>query len=307
MTPCRLLYFALLLSLSSFTCAQATTPAKSSPEFSSVYTTLDLKACRPQGRGLDESSIYLCQGVGANRIKVNNNGCCFSYISILPLPYSTEGTELAFEFRQKTGFERSGRRVEWRVANGKPFAVILRLDETDEAHSANVLHRWLVVKGLRGFEKMAFKVDAKTPNAITKAKKYADKTYSDLLSLVKVQEISINRRRAYAASGALGLSYVKVQERSINLGESFSVDLVSSASAGIWWKIINSGAPYLEHSIEHPNSPPIPRDPRRVGGSSKTTHIFKAIQRGQVDVTFSQDAGGERDYSRSLTIHVTVK
>jgi len=78
------------------------------------------------------------------------------------------------------------RKVEWRFANGKPFAVIFRIDVT-KGSSADGIDMWskenktgeaLVVKGLKGFEHIDFEVDAKTPNANAKAREMADAAYA---------------------------------------------------------------------------------------------------------------------------------
>ena len=76
------------------------------------------------------------------------------------------------------------RKVEWRFANGKPFAVIYRIDLTKEDSGAadmwspeNKTGEALVIKGLKGFEQIDFQIDAKTPGANIKARQMADAGY----------------------------------------------------------------------------------------------------------------------------------
>ncbi len=78
------------------------------------------------------------------------------------------------------------RKVEWRFANGKPFAVIYRIDLT-KGDSSDAIGMWskenktgehLVIKGLKGFEHINFEVDAKTADANVKAREMADAAYA---------------------------------------------------------------------------------------------------------------------------------
>jgi hypothetical protein len=87
------------------------------------------------------------------------------------LPLSTQ----AVGWKQKT--------VEWRLANGKPFAVIMRVYEYmgDEqcATGGKIIGESLIVKGLKGYEHIdeEFKVKG-TLNPNAKARQIADKGYA---------------------------------------------------------------------------------------------------------------------------------
>jgi hypothetical protein len=78
--------------------------------------------------------------------------------------------------------------VEWRMANGKPFAIIMREYEyagNDQcATGGKITGESLIVRGLKGYE-IDETVDAKTPNANLKARELADKGYAKLRSLKK--------------------------------------------------------------------------------------------------------------------------
>jgi hypothetical protein len=71
--------------------------------------------------------------------------------------------------------------VEWRLADGKPFAVIIRMyDYGDDLCQGDnkVKGESLVVRGLKGFEQIEGAVDARTTNANAKARELADKGYA---------------------------------------------------------------------------------------------------------------------------------
>ena len=83
-------------------------------------------------------------------------------------------------------FTRNFGKVEWRLANGKPFAVITRFtiftpDEMeagkDLTNDYSKFPQILVVKGLTGFEQIDFEIDAKTNDANKKARDLADANY----------------------------------------------------------------------------------------------------------------------------------
>jgi hypothetical protein len=79
-----------------------------------------------------------------------------------------------------------GRKIEWRMMNGKPFAVILRITKYSADAGADGNSPFdpkyktgeaLLVKGLKGHN-IDFEVDAKTtPNPNEKARKLADSNY----------------------------------------------------------------------------------------------------------------------------------
>lgn len=79
-------------------------------------------------------------------------------------------------------FNQNKIKVEWRTANGKPFAVILRVSKYGDTDDENPyigkkIGEELIVMGLKGFENIDFKVDSKTPNANVKAREMADSNY----------------------------------------------------------------------------------------------------------------------------------
>lgn len=147
------------------------------PKFSSAYTNLtsDCKAIKG-GEGTDDASD--CKGVGGYRIYLSPSAAMLGISA--QIPNKTDAIQIA---TQDIGFDETKRRIEWRLANGKPFAVIMRVakyGETDEENPyfGKKIGEELVVVGLQGFEKIDFKVDANTPNANEKARELADGNYN---------------------------------------------------------------------------------------------------------------------------------
>lgn len=74
--------------------------------------------------------------------------------------------------------------VEWRTANGKPFAVIARIETFDgsdrgggELAPESRTGQFLIVRGLRGYEYIAADINAADKNANAKARSVADAAY----------------------------------------------------------------------------------------------------------------------------------
>jgi hypothetical protein len=142
---------------------QAGAAQNAAPKFTSAYTDLNTQcrdAVKEVGEGQD--TPLRCKGYGGYSIYIY---------------YSAANSWLAAETRDRqtsiplTGahlnFDREkGRKVEWRMANGKPFAVILRVEGK------------LQIRGLKGYEQLIEEVDPKTnPNANERAREIVDKAY----------------------------------------------------------------------------------------------------------------------------------
>lgn len=172
----KLTIFVLLQMLLLIGGVYAQKNAKSATKFSSVYTDLD-KDCKTikGGEGTDDASD--CKGVGGYRIQIWASATV-EYIAA-ELPDKSDRIVLAtqgFDFNQKKV------KVEWRTANGKPFAVIMRVSKYGDADDENPyigkkIGEELIVMGLKGFENIDFKVDSKTPDANVKAREMADSNY----------------------------------------------------------------------------------------------------------------------------------
>lgn len=161
-------------------------PAKTAPKihFSSVYTKLDSKSCQPVRKPEnDEDEVpYICSGYKDYKIYVNTHGIANFYVGREISATDREAwinLELPV-FHFNAGFDQT---VEWRLADGDPFACIVRAEydkqiiNPDEKGMANEL----VVKNLRGFAPIDIVIDArKTSRANEEAQSRADAGYKKL-------------------------------------------------------------------------------------------------------------------------------
>ncbi len=167
----RLLGFCIILFVGNI---YAQNTKQTTPKFSSVYTNLE-RNCKttPGENGSDGSSD--CRGVGGYRIYIWYSAA--AEIMALEPPDKSDGILLDMH---DIFSDYSKVKIEWRMANGKPFAVIMRVfkygDEKKNEYDyyGKKIGEELKIIGLRGFENIEFKVDAKTPNANTKARELAD-------------------------------------------------------------------------------------------------------------------------------------
>jgi hypothetical protein len=139
--------------------------AESAPKFSSAYTdtTKQCKGAEP---------TFTCTGYGNYRIVMGIGGVfADARVESTKSDYS-----LQIANRQSVGWNP---KIEWRMANGKPFAVILRVDINDEnAEIPKKIGESLIIKGLQGHENIDATIDAKTPQANKKAREIADGGYA---------------------------------------------------------------------------------------------------------------------------------
>jgi hypothetical protein len=180
----RLLSLALACSavLQIFTI----TGAAQAPKFSSLYTNLKtdchdaIKLKKGEEYGSDMP--LRCKGYGGYEINIGYSASS-SQFSINRIGKSDE--DVVTSTMQPLDYDLK-RKVEWRFANGKPFAVIYRIDLT-KGDSSDAIGMWskenktgehLVIKGLKGFEHIDFEVDAKTADANVKAREMADAAYA---------------------------------------------------------------------------------------------------------------------------------
>ena len=113
-----------------------------------------------------------CKGYGGYDVYIYYSACASHFSLTKGEENISLGTQ-AIDWKQKT--------VEWRMANGKQFALIVRIQEYGgDPCSGNVkiTGESLMVQGLKGFEHINESVDARTPNANLKAREIADKGYA---------------------------------------------------------------------------------------------------------------------------------
>lgn len=154
------------------------------PRFSSLYTNLKTE-CKPaiklkRGEELEGDMPLRCKGYGGYEINVGYSATS-SQFTINRAGKRDE--DVVVSTMQPISYDLK-RKVEWRFANGKPFAVIYRIDLTKGEDGApdmwspeNKTGEALVIKGLKGFEHINFQIDAKTPGANLKARQMADEAY----------------------------------------------------------------------------------------------------------------------------------
>ena len=142
--------------------------------FSSFYTNLD-KDCTSEGGEEGGHVSTTCKSVGFYQIHYFDSAAALHF-SVETL----DGEDRITLTTQPLSYETQTRRIEWRMANGKPFAVIMRVNTfevSDDGIPGKITGEFLIVKGLGKFSKIDFEVNAKTKNANEEARKLADNGY----------------------------------------------------------------------------------------------------------------------------------
>lgn len=152
------------------------------PAFTSVYTDMQ-RDCKfvqdPEAETQGSDSPKMCKGFGGYRISVGY-AAWSAAIAVERVNRPKEHVLLGEDYG---GYGAKGEKVEWRLAGGKPFAVIIRFGKYGEPGGdgdpfANRTGSRLVVKGLKGWEHIASEVDGSTEGANEKARRVADENYS---------------------------------------------------------------------------------------------------------------------------------
>jgi hypothetical protein len=157
--------------------------------FSSIFTFLNTdckNAFKEVGEGQDMP--LKCKGYGGYYIYIFYSAFA-SHITINTID-ENDSIDLAIESINYT--DKKGNKIEWRLANGEPFAVILKISKYNEKvldsgenpyKNKYKIGESLIIKGLKGFDHIDFEVNLKaTTDAITKARKLADRAYLKGLS-----------------------------------------------------------------------------------------------------------------------------
>ena len=146
-------------------------------KFTSVYTDLN-KNCKSEGGENGGHVSTFCKGVGGYQIHYFDSAANLNFF-VKPISDDEDQINLAM---QSLSYDTKNRKIEWRLADGNPFAVIMRTNKyetNDEGFPGKITGEYLIVKGLKGFENIDFEIDArKTPNANEKARELADNAYS---------------------------------------------------------------------------------------------------------------------------------
>jgi hypothetical protein len=156
------------------------TAAQGAIRFSSAYTALTkcgsgmTKKEEKEAEARGSDLPMKCRGYDGYYVDVSYSACASSFTVERGETSISLGMQ-ALNFPQKT--------VEWRLANGKPFAVIMRVYEyagTENcAMAGKITKESLIVRGLKGFERIESDVDVKsTPNPNVRARELADHAYA---------------------------------------------------------------------------------------------------------------------------------
>lgn len=142
--------------------------------FTSVYTDLR-KDCKDKFSTDDEDHDMpvVCKGPSGYKIDVEYSACC-EYMHV------TGENNFTLQFPEQRIVTVTKRKLEWRLVNGKPFAVIFRIDKYkgDLTLSPEKSDEALLVKGLKGFSNIDHEVKLKQySDPILEARRLADKGY----------------------------------------------------------------------------------------------------------------------------------
>ncbi len=174
----------LLLVIALFMCGCVSFAQSDEREtlFTSDYTDLtNGKGCQPDTAGSKTSegsdSPLVCRGPGGYQVHISY-AAVGAYASV-----RTANNNFTVQLAAQGAHFNEGRKIEWRLADGRPFAVILRVfkyreraSDPNEAFSErNKISEVLIVRGLKGQEHIRFDVDPrKSENANDEARKLAD-------------------------------------------------------------------------------------------------------------------------------------
>ena len=151
------------------------------PKFSSAYTDLKTECRNPVAANNEgqHTSSY-CKGYGDYRIHI------FDSATALHINAETLDRQLSIPLAtQNLTYDQQGRKIEWRLADGKPFAVILRVfkysGNGEYPLQQSPIGEVLLVKGLAGFEQINHEVNVRgKTKANVRARALADRGYAGL-------------------------------------------------------------------------------------------------------------------------------
>lgn len=156
--------------------------APRTPKFTSVYTNLRTQCRSVATNGQGDDPPMRCTGFGGYLLVVDFSAAS-SHLRIEPQRNPTEANTVQLG-TQPIDFNSGGKKLEWRLADGKPFAVIMRMenhkdvdDPTAYWQPQNRLAQTLLVQGLGGHSSLNSQVDATKPSANADARKMADDAF----------------------------------------------------------------------------------------------------------------------------------
>ncbi|MEZ5345529.1 MAG: hypothetical protein R2681_08245 [Pyrinomonadaceae bacterium] len=159
----------------------------SKTEFTSFYTDLK-KDCKTQESDEGGHASTFCKGPGNYRIHYFDSATTLEFIA-----ETTDGENSVRLASQSLSYPKENSMIEWRLADGKPFAVIMKVSEYEKengaiAYPTKITDKRILIKGLPGFERIDHEI---------KDEKYADLkardiTYNDYFDITaQVKQIEI--------------------------------------------------------------------------------------------------------------------
>jgi hypothetical protein len=166
--------FLLLFGLS----LAALLPAQAQPAFSSAYTDLS-KDCKEliKGQAAQEGqdAPLVCRGYGGYQLRIDFSAAN-NHLNVQPVSATLKHPQLLWQTDITIPHFEKGM-VEWRMADGKPFAIIVRSVDRLETPTDKTPHP-LVVKGLKNHPTLQTTISPQArSNDNAQARSYADSAY----------------------------------------------------------------------------------------------------------------------------------
>ncbi|MEQ1644947.1 MAG: hypothetical protein ABL959_15970 [Pyrinomonadaceae bacterium] len=165
----------IAIAISIFALATAVS-AQKKPKFTSIYTSMGA-GCKVLKGGEGQDDAKVCQGPGGYQVRI------YSAAEATFINAEKKGTDESTPIvNVGLDFNETKVKLEWRLANGKPFAVIIRIPKydgrtDDKPGMGKVIGEELFVSGIGEWEFISESFDAKKPNANAKARAAADRGY----------------------------------------------------------------------------------------------------------------------------------
>jgi hypothetical protein len=152
-------------------------------KMSSVFTNLQTD-CKAESKVDADEVPFICKAVGGYRVRIVPAGAWAETVEIV----DKKGETVASLGMVGYGYTAvKNRKIEWRMANGKPFAVIFRVNTYDsekanETGDSPFLEKYkigekLLILGLAGYSQINFEIEGKQKDANLKAQKKADENF----------------------------------------------------------------------------------------------------------------------------------
>ena len=147
-------------------------------KFSSVYTNLG-SDCEPMQTENSNDNARLCRGTGGYKIRVWTS----SVAQMIAAYFSDDSGSINLAVLSLSA-DTTTSKIEWRMVNGKPFAVILVVDEYGDIDEENPylgkkIGELVRIQGLRDLNELYFEIPVRRRNARIAARKIADDGFRD--------------------------------------------------------------------------------------------------------------------------------